>query len=183
MSLSAIIDILTHCFVKIFLGDPNPLSGLGHLTRHWTQSLWRFNKTANQGGCCKQFSCQKVDILHASYLDGGGGGQSAAILRRRRLPAQAAASPCSTKLPWSSTLSQVVRTPLSICHPPLSRHIFYFSPDSSPHNLSPRHRLRRLRCPPSLGMALHHCCSLLTSARSCCSQAGSRHRAGQSAAG
>ena len=137
--------------------------------------------------CCKQYACQKLDILHASYLEVQGrvGGQSAAILRRRRLPAQAAASPCSTKLPWSSTLSQVVRTPLSICPPSLFPP-FQFFPKTAclPHNLSPRHRLRRLRCPPSLGMALHHCCSsLLTSARSCCSQAGSRHHAGQSAAG
>ena len=30
-------------FLKFFL------SGLGYLTRHWTQSLWMFNKTANQG--------------------------------------------------------------------------------------------------------------------------------------
>ena len=51
-----------------------------------------------------------------------GGLQNAAILCRRRLPAQAAASPCSTKLPWSSTLSQVVRTPLPF--PSTSLHIF-----------------------------------------------------------
>ena len=92
-------------------------------------------------------------------------GGSAAILRRRRLPAQAAAS------------SLQHETSLVINPAPGAVRTFNVS-KISPHNLSPRQKWRR---PPSLGMALHHCLSLLTSARSYCSQAGSRHHAGQSA--